>query len=149
MHDPNKYSYAAPAGSGYYGSVYNSGYYTSGCYETNACCRCCRRRCTIFGGMSYGCGPGCYAAVPPPCTTTCNYADPCYQPGGMFVAPPTNGTPNPAPATPGAAQPPTPQAPTPAPAVEDVSPPQPIEKKAASPPQANLAPSIPGLPPDA
>jgi hypothetical protein len=148
--NPYKYSYAAPATGGYYyASAYNSGYYTSGCYQPNSCCRCSRRRCTIFGGMSYGCGPGCYTTIPAPCPTTCAYIDPCAQPGGAIIAPPANGTPGAAPGTPGTAQPPTPQPPTPSPPVESTDPPQPIEKKVTTPPQANLFPAIPGLPPDA
>ena len=137
--NPYKYSYAGRGvGNYYYASVYNSGYYASGCYQANACCRCSRRRCTLFGGMGYGCGPGCYTAIPAPCPTACAY-------GGNMIAPPAYGTPTPAPsATPPAAVPPTP-----APATEDAAPPQPIEKKVTPAPQANLFPRIPGLPPDA
>src|SRR5262249_38508240 len=36
--NPYKYSYpASDPGGYYYASVYNSGYYTSGCYQANAC----------------------------------------------------------------------------------------------------------------
>ena len=42
--NPDKYSYASRSSGAYYDGtgyspVYNSGYYTSGCYESNACCR--------------------------------------------------------------------------------------------------------------
>jgi hypothetical protein len=137
----NPYKYAYPPGGGagyYYASVYSSGYYTSGCYEINACCRCCRRRCTLFGGMAYGCGPGCYTSIPAPCPTACAY-------GGYMISPPAYGTPTPAPAT----APTTPAPPTPAPGTDDGAPPQPIEKKVTPAPQANVFPRIPGLPPDA
>jgi hypothetical protein len=140
--NPNKYAYAAPSTGGYYyASAYNSGYYTTGCYQANACCRCSRRRCTLFGGMGYGCGSGCYTAIPAPCPTTCAYVDPC----GTTVAPPAYGTPTPIPST----SPAAPNPPTPAPSAENVAPPQPIEKKVTPSPQANLFPRIPGLPPDA
>src|SRR5262245_42118685 len=139
--NPYKYSYPAnDPGGYYYAPVYNSGYYTSGCYQENACCRCCRRRCTLFGGMAYGCGAGCYTMIPPPCPTACAYG----VPYGNMVAPPANGAPTPAPS----AAPPTPTPPTPAP-LDENAPPQPIEKKVSPAPQANLFPRIPGLPPDA
>jgi hypothetical protein len=140
--NPDKYSYAGRGpGNYYYASAYNSGFYTTGCYEANACCRCCRRRCTLFGGMAYGCGPGCYTSIPLPCSTACAYGVPYGSP----AAPPANGTPTPAPST----APPTPAPPTPAPGADDGAPPQPIEKKVTPAPQANLFPQIPGLPPDA
>jgi hypothetical protein len=140
--NPYKYSYAGSSMGGYaYAPVYNSGYYTSGCYEANACCRCCRRRCTLFGGMAYGCGAGCYTAIPAPCPTTCAYGDPY----GNMIAPPANGGPTPAPS----AAPPTPAPPTPSPSIDNGDSPQPIEKKVSPAPQANLFPRIPGLPPDA
>jgi hypothetical protein len=139
--NPYKYSYAGSNMGGYaYAPVYNSGYYTSGCYEANACCRCCRRRCTLFGGMAYGCGAGCYTTIPAACPTACAYA----APYGTMIAPPANGAPTPAPS----AAPPTSTPPTPAP-LDENAPPQPIEKKVSPAPQANLFPRIPGLPPDA
>jgi hypothetical protein len=135
--NPYKYAYPPGGGAGYsYAPVYSSGYYTSGCYQANACCRCCRRRCTLFGGMAYGCSPGCYTSIPAPCPTACAY-------GGM-ISPPAYGTPTPVPS----AAPTTPP-PTPAPGTDDGAPPQPIEKKVTPVPQANLFPRIPGLPPDA
>lgn len=146
--NPNKYAYASRNDAGmYYSSAYNSGYYASGCYETNACCRCSRRKCTLFGGMFRGCGSGCYTVVPPPCPTACAVQ--------LYYAPPA-GTPNygPPASTPayGPATPPTPPNPTPpTPGTPDdnASPPQPIEKKVTPAPQARLLPRIPGLPPDA
>jgi hypothetical protein len=140
----NPYKYAYPtrgAGSYYYATAYNSGYYTTGCYEVNACCRCSRRRCTLFGGMCYGCSPGCYTSIPAPCPSTCAYVDPC----GNMIAPPAFGTPTPVPST----APPAAAPPTPSPAPENGAPPQPVEKKVTPAPQANLYPRIPGLPPDA
>lgn len=145
--NPEKYSYASRSngaccdGTGY-SPVYNSGYYTSGCYQSNACCRTSRRQCTLFGGLFRGCGSGCYSPPPPPCSTTC-YADPCSAPmGGTYYAPPAYGTPTPIPST-------TPTPPAPGNPVENVAPPQPIEKKVTPEPQAKLSPRIPGLPPDA
>jgi len=140
-----KYAYASP-GSGCcngmaYCSPYNSGYYTSGCYEWNACCRTCRRPCTPFGGMFRGCGCSCYSPPPPPCPTTC-YVDPCYGPTGTYYAPPAYGSPTVVPAKP--APPPAPSNPD-----DNENPPQPIEKKVTPEPQAKLSPGIPGLPPDA
>ncbi|MGE5193011.1 MAG: hypothetical protein ACM3U2_10955, partial [Deltaproteobacteria bacterium] len=140
--NPYKYSYVSRGMGGYYyASAYNSGYYTTGCYQTNACCRCSRRRCTLFGGMGYGCGPGCYTTIPAPCATACAPINPY----GNSIAPPAYGTPTPTPS----AAPPTPAPPTPAPGTDNAAPPQPIEKKVTPAPQANLFPRIPGLPPDA
>ncbi len=135
-------NYYGPAYSYGYSPVYNSGYYTSGCYQANACCRTSRRCCTPFGGMFRGCGCSCYSPPPPPCPTTC-YVDPCYGPtgGATYYSPPASGTPTPAPST----KTPAP----PAPSNLDDSSPQPVEKKVTPEPQANLFPRIPGLPPDA
>lgn len=135
--NPYKYAYAGRADSGTcFGSAYTSGYYLSGCYQSNACCRASRRLCTPFGGMSYGCTPGCYIPQTPPCSTTCAYT---YPATGTTTAPPAYGTPTPLPST-------TPPPPAP---VNPDAPPQPIEKKVTPAPQANLFPKIPGLPPDA
>lgn len=130
---PMYYGYG---GCGSWGSAYNSPYYTSGYYQTNACCRAGRRYLTPFGGMGYGCGSGCYVQIPPPCPTAC---DPC----ATATAPPASGTPLPAP---GAS--PTPVAPQPQPPGA-ATPPAPIEKRVVPAPQANLLPRIPDLPPDA
>ncbi len=135
--NPYKYAYAGRADAGYcYGSAYTSGYYLSGCYRENACCRASRRYCTPFGGMCYGCTSGCYIPQTPPCATTCAYG---YPASGTTISPPAYGTPTPVPST---------SPPPPAPSNPD-APPQPIEKKPTPAPQANLFPRIPGLPPDA
>jgi|SRR5579872_2184186 len=131
-----KYSYAG-RGPYYYGTAYNSGYYASGCYVSNACCRASRRYWTPFGGMCHGWGSGCYAPPAPPCPTTCAYTDPCY---GGYAAP-AYGTPTPVPTT----APPPPAAPQ----NYDNPPPEPVEKKVTPAPQASRSPRIPGLPPDA
>jgi len=128
---PMYYGYG---GTGNWGSAYNSAYYNGGYYQGNACCRAGRRYLTPFGGMGYGCGSGCYVAIPPPCPMVC---DPCATTG----APPASGTPLPPPnANPG---PPTPQPPAAG------TPPAPIEKRVVPAPQANLLPRLPDLPPDA
>jgi hypothetical protein len=135
--NPYKYAYAGRADAGScYGSAYTSGYYLSGCYRTNACCRASRRLCTPCGGMCLGCTPGCYIAQTPPCPTTCAYG---YPATGTTSAPPAYGTPTPVPST-------TPSPPAPA---NPDAPPQPIERKVTPAPQANLFPRIPGLPPGA
>ena len=152
--NPEKYSFGGRTGVPYScnmgnSPVYLSGYYTTGCYQTNACCRCSRRTCTTFGGMFRGCGPCCYSPPPPACPATC-YGNAGYAPmGGVnYYAPPANGTPTPAPAT-RPAPTPAPTSPAPAQTLQDVEPPQPIERKGDSEPQAQLFPQIPGLPPDA
>jgi len=146
--NPEKYSYASRSNGACcdgtaYSPIYNSGYYTSGCYESNACCRTSRRQCTLFGGLFRGCGCSCYSPPPPPCPTTC-YVDPCYGPmgGATYYAPPAYGTPTPVPTT-------KPAPPAPGNPIDNAAPPQPIEKKVTPAPQANLSPRIPGLPPDA
>jgi hypothetical protein len=142
---PSYYSYG---GMGGWGTPYNAGYYGSGCYMGNACCRASRRYCTPFGGMFMGCGGGCYIPTPPPCPTACAYVDPCGPVTGTPVpsvptpsaAPQTYDTPLPSPsnATPPAPQPPGADEPA-----------TPIDKKVTPAPQAKNFPRIPNLPPDA
>jgi len=144
---PSYYSYG---GMGGWGTPYNAGYYGSGCYMGNSCCRASQRYCTPFGGMFRGCGGGCYIPTPPPCPTTCAYADPCGPvtgaPGVVTPAPAPAGAPQtydaPSPA-PSNVAPPTPQPP----ATQD--PVTPVEKKVTPAPQARNFPRIPVLPPDA
>lgn len=139
---PSYYSYD---GMGGWGTPYNAGYYGSGCYTANACCRASRRYCTPFGGMFRGCGCGCYIPNPPPCPTACAVVDPCGPVTGTpapapSAAPQTYDTPLPAPSN---ATPPTPQPP----AAQD--PVTPVEKKVTPSPQARNFPRIPELSPDA
>lgn len=129
---PSYYSYG---GCGGWGTPYNSSYYTSGCYNTNACCRAPRRSCTLFGGLFAGCGSSCYVPTPPQCPLTC---DPC-ETGAVYGAPPLM-------APQGALAPPDPAPPTPMPPAETTSPPAPVEKKVTPAPQASNTPRIPDLP---
>src|SRR5258708_27791006 len=112
--NPYKYAYAGRSDAGYcYGSAYNSGYYLSGCFRSNACCRASRRLCTPFGGMSYGCTSGCYISQTPACPTTCAYG---YSPSGNKIFPPALWTPAPVSLTaPPSPAPPNPRPPTPPP----------------------------------
>ncbi|MBS0266220.1 MAG: hypothetical protein JSS02_30095 [Planctomycetes bacterium] len=111
------YSYGGTNG---WGNPYNSAYYESGYNQVNACCRAQRRLCTPFGGMAYGCKPGCYVGINPPCPTG-------YDSFGVGFIPPaapekTGGyAPEPMPATPGVE--------SPAPGSQDVKPePQAVNK---------------------
>lgn len=143
---PSYYSYGGSYG---WGSPYNAGYYGSGCYTGNACCRASQRYCTPFGGMFRGCGSGCYLPTPAPCPTACAYVDPCGPvTGSPTVAPPTpqtydNPTQGPPNTPPSNTAPPTPQPP------DAQDPATPVEKKVTPAPQARTFPRIPGLPPDA
>ncbi len=139
-------SYYGYAGAGGWGSPYNAGYYGSGGYSANACCRASRRYSTPFGGMALGCGSGCYLPTPPPCPTACAYVDPCGPvTGSPSAVPQTYDSPTlyPPGTGPSNAAPPTPAPP-------DAQPPTtPVEKKVIPAPQAKNFPRIPGLPPDA
>lgn len=140
---PSYYSYG---GMGGWGTPYNAGYYGSGCYTGNACCRASQRYCTPFGGMFRGCGSGCYLPTPAACPTACAYVDPCGPVTGAPTAipqsptPQTYDTPLPAPSN---TAPPTPQPP------DAQDPATPVEKKVTPAPQARNFPRIPGLAPDA
>jgi hypothetical protein len=136
---PSYYSYGGAYG---WGTPYNAGYYGSGCYTGNACCRASQRYCTPFGGMFRGCGSGCYLPTPAPCPTACAYVDPCGPvTGSPVVTPPAaDATPLPSPSN---TAPPTPQPP------DAQDPATPVEKKVTPAPQARNFPRIPGLPPDA
>ena len=149
-------SYYGYGGAGGWGTPYNSGYYGSGCYSANACCRASRRYCTPFGGMFRGCGSGCYLPTPAACPTACAYSNPCGQmTGSLTPVPQTYDSPtltpsNTAPSNTGRANPaPTynPAPPTPAP--PDADAPTPVEKKVTPAPQAKNYPRFPNLPPDA
>jgi hypothetical protein len=132
------YSYGGNCG---WGSPYNSIYYNSGCYLDNACCRSSRRLCTPFGGMGYGCGPGCYVATSPLCPTGCDrYGTMSPSPS---IAPPTYAPPPAGNMQPQAKPQPQPMPPVPQPPVETPDPPQPLEKED---PQASNSPRVPVLP---
>lgn len=138
---PSYYGYGGACG---WGTPYNAGYYGSGCYTGNACCRASQRYCTPFGGMFRGCGSGCYLPTPAPCPTACAYVDPCGPVTGApapVAAPQTYDQNSPAPSNNTA--PPTPQPP------DAADPATPVEKKVTPAPQARIFPRIPGLPPDA
>ena len=141
---PSYYAYGGACG---WGTPYNAGYYGSGCYMENACCRASVRYCTPFGGMFRGCGSGCYLPTPPPCPTTCAYVDPCGPFTGSRSSSPTPSvsrppydTPSPGPTN---AAPPTPAPP------DTDEPATPVEKAVTPDPQAGNFPRIPDLPPDA
>jgi len=139
-------SYYGYAGAGGWGTPYNAGYYGSGCYSGNACCRASTRYCTPFGGLFRGCGSGCYLPTPAACPTACAYTDPCGPVTGPPSATPrAYGTPLPGPPStdPSNAAPPTPEPP------DALEPAAPVEKKVTPAPQAGKFPRIPGLPPDA
>jgi hypothetical protein len=65
----NAIQYYSYGGANGWGSPYHAAYYESGYYQVNACCRASQRLCTPFGGMAYGCKPGCYVNINPPCPT--------------------------------------------------------------------------------
>ena len=135
--------YYGYGGSNGWGSPYNSVYYNSGCYNVNACCRAPRRLCTPFGGMAYGCEPGCYVVTPPTCPMDCA---PYTSAGGAVISPPTYAPPTrtqpPAGGTKPQSIPPEPEQPT------DTSPEPSIkpDPQASNLPRTPIYPRIPNLP---